>query len=159
MSIHLTHAIAIGCGMMAGLYFAFSAFVMQSLAVVPGSGGIEAMQSINRVIVKSPFIGLFFGTTLASVVLAGWGIARWGEPGSLALVTGGVAYVVGHFICTAAFNVPLNDALDVVDPTTPEAARVWADYLRRWTRWNHVRTAACVASCALFLAAAWSVRP
>ena len=158
MNPHLTHAIAVGCGMMAGLYFAFSAFVMQSLAAVPGTGGIEAMQSINRVIVRSPFIVLFFGTTIASVALAGWGVFRWGEPGAGALLVGGVVYLVGHFVCTAAFNVPLNDALDVVDPTTPEAARIWADYLRRWTRWNHVRTVACTASCVAFLAAAWASR-
>ncbi|MBO6938077.1 MAG: DUF1772 domain-containing protein [Deltaproteobacteria bacterium] len=158
MTTHLTHVLAIGCGLMGGLYFAFSAFIMQSLAEVPGVGGIEAMQSINRVIVKSPFIVLFFGTTLASVALAVWGGVRWGEPGTLALMVGGVVYLVGHFVCTAAFNVPLNDALDALDPTTPEAARVWADYLKRWTRWNHVRTVACLASCALFISAAWSGR-
>ena len=31
-----------------------------------------------------------------------------------------------------------------------EAATVWADYLTRWTRWNHVRTVACFVAAACF---------
>ena len=152
----LVQAVAVGCGMMAGLYFAFSTFIMRSLAEIPGPEGIHAMQSINRVIVKSPFLPLFFGTTLAGVSLAFWGFTRWGESGSVLLVVGGLVYLVGHFAFTAGFNVPLNDALDAVDPSTTEAARLWRHYLRRWTFWNHVRTVACLASCVLFLAAASS---
>ncbi|MEZ4247106.1 MAG: anthrone oxygenase family protein [Polyangiales bacterium] len=149
----LLQAVAVGCGMMAGLYFAFSAFVMRSLAALPDARGIDAMVSINRVIVASPFVVLFFGTTLASLALGVWGVARWGQAGSLALVLGGAVYVLGHFGTTAAFNVPLNEALDRVDPASAEAARVWADYVVRWTRWNHVRTVACLASTVLFLTA------
>jgi len=147
-------ALAIGCGMMAGLYFAFSAFVMRSLGSLPGPEGIHAMQSINRVILKSPFMALFFGTSLASLAFAVWGVGRWEQAGSLALVAGGLIYLIGHFGFTAAFNVPLNDALDGVEPTTAEAARLWSTYLRRWTWWNHVRMAACLTSCVLFLSAA-----
>lgn len=158
MNILVTQGIAIACGMMAGLYFAFSTFIMRSLAAIPGPEGIHAMQSINRVILKSPFMALFFGTTLASLALAIWGVTRWGQPGSMALVIGGLVYVVGHFAFTAAFNVPLNDALEAVDPSTMEAARVWADYLKRWVMWNHVRMFACLASCGLFLGAAWGIR-
>jgi uncharacterized membrane protein len=150
----LTQALAVGCGMMAGLYFAFSTFIMRSLGSIPAREGIHAMQSINRVILKSPFMALFFGTSLVSLGLAIWGVSRWGQAGSLALVAGGLVYVVGHFGFTAAFNVPLNNALDVVDPATTEAAALWADYLKRWTWWNHVRMAACLASCAIFLSAA-----
>lgn len=150
----LLQSVAVGCGMMAGLYFAFSTFVMRSLVALPDARGMEAMVSINRVILGSPFILLFFGTTLASFALGGWGIARWGQAGSLALVLGGAIYVLGHFGTTAAFNVPLNEALDRVDPSSSEAARIWADYVFRWTRWNHVRMAACLASSLLFLAGA-----
>ena len=90
---------------------------------------------------------------LASLALGVWGVARWGQAGSLALVLGGAVYVLGHFGTTAAFNVPLNEALDRVDPASAEAARVWADYVVRWTHWNHVRTVACLASTVLFLTA------
>jgi len=156
--VPLTQGLAVGCGMMAGLYFAFSTFIMRSLGAIPGPEGIHAMQSINRVILRSPFIALFFGTSLASLSFALWGLGRWGEAGSVALVAGGLVYLIGHFGFTAAFNVPLNDALEAVDPNTSEAARLWTEYLQRWTRWNHVRMAACLASCVLFLRAAAELR-
>jgi uncharacterized membrane protein len=50
--------------------------------------------------------------------------------------------------------VPLNNALAQVTPADPDAARVWNDYLRRWTTWNHVRTAAAAAALAAFFLAA-----
>ena len=77
-----------------------------------------------------------------------------GHSGALFLVIGGLVYFIGMFVCTAALNVPLNNALDSVDPTTPEAVEVWSDYVRNWTRWNHVRTVSSTTACALFLAAA-----
>jgi uncharacterized membrane protein len=51
------------------------------------------------------------------------------------------------------FNVPLNDALAAVDPSSPAAATLWTRYLSDWTFWNHVRTVASTAACALFIAA------
>ena len=55
--------------------------------------------------------------------------------------------------CTAVFNVPLNNALAAVDPASAEAAPLWARYLTDWTLWNHVRTIASTAACALFVRA------
>lgn len=149
---------AIACAVMGGIYFAFSSFVMTSLAVMPKPQGIAAMQSINRVIVSSWFIVLFFGTTLASLGLAVWGATHWGHTSALPLVAGGLLYVLGMFVVTAAFNVPLNDALDVVDPATAAAAQVWSKYLRDWTRYNHLRTLCSVAASGLFIAGAWMGR-
>ena len=40
------------------------------------------------------------------------------------------------------FNVPMNDALASLSPTSPDRAARWASYLADWTTWNHVRTAA-----------------
>lgn len=147
-------AVVMGSALMAGLYFAFSTFIMASLEAIPNAEGIAAMQSINRVILKSTFMPLFFGTSLASLALGVWGVARWGDSGAHFLVGGGLIYVVGMFGVTAAFNVPLNDALDAVDGTSQEAANVWSRYLRDWTRWNHVRTLSSVAASAFFVAAA-----
>ena len=69
------------------------------------------------------------------------------------MILGGLIYVLGMFVCTAACNVPLNNALDAVDPETAEAAEVWQMYLQRWTRWNHLRTVCSALSCGLFFAA------
>lgn len=144
---------AIGAGLMAGVYFAFSAFVMTALARLPAAEGMGAMQSINRVILRSLFMPLFFATTIASLALAVVAVFRWSEPGAVAMLAGGVTYVVGMFLCTAVCNVPLNNALDAVDRANAEAGDVWSHYLKVWTRWNHVRTLACTVACGLFVAA------
>jgi uncharacterized membrane protein len=49
------------------------------------------------------------------------------------------------------FNVPLNNALAAVDPASGEGAAVWADYLRTWTNWNHVRGLAALAASGAFI--------
>ncbi len=149
---------ALACALMAGIYLAFSSFVMSSLAVLPRVQGIAAMQSINRVILSSSFMVLFFASTVASLGLGVWGVVRWGVPGSSYLVTGGLLYVLGMFVCTAAFNVPLNDGLDALDPTSTSAAEVWTTYLRDWTRYNHLRTVFSAAASVVFVAAAWVAR-
>ena len=69
------------------------------------------------------------------------------------MVAGGLLYFTGMFVCTAAFNVPLNNALDAVDPTSSAGAEVWSEYVVAWTRWNYLRTAACLAACYLLIAA------
>jgi uncharacterized membrane protein len=143
---------AIGCGLIAGVYFAFSTFIMTSFARIAPAAGIAAMNAINLDIVKSVFMPLFFGTTLAAAILAGLAFFRWGAPGSMAVLAGGVIYVVGMLGVTLVFNVPLNDALAAVDPSSGEGAALWARYVRDWTFWNHVRLIASIAATVLFTA-------
>ena len=57
---------------------------------------------------------------------------------------GGIVYLAGCFLVTIVGNVPLNDALARVDPDAEGASDEWRAYLSAWTRWNHVRTGACV---------------
>jgi uncharacterized membrane protein len=142
---------AIGCGLIAGVYFAFSAFIMTSFARIAPAAGIAAMNAINIDIVKSLFMPVFFGTTLTAAILAGLAFFRWGGPGSMAVLTGGVIYLVGMLGVTLIFNVPLNDALAAVDPSSTEGASLWARYVRDWTFWNHVRLIASIAASVLFI--------
>jgi uncharacterized membrane protein len=144
---------AIGCGLLAGLYFAFSAVVMPALGRIEQAQGVSAMNSINSTILKSWFMPLFFGTTLASLPLVIIGIVRKGEPGAMPMVAGGLIYVIGMFLCTIVFNVPLNNALAAVDPASSAAAPVWRRYLDDWTLWNHVRTVSSTAAGALYIVA------
>lgn len=148
---------AIGCGLMAGIYFAFSTFIMTAFARIPEPHGISAMQSINRVIQRSLFMPLFFATTLVSIVLAVFAVlVVWGSPAATVLLAAGVTYVLGMFVCTIIFNVPLNNALDAADPASSESAVIWRRYLARWTAWNHVRTLASTSASALYIAAVWA---
>ncbi|MBR1278948.1 DUF1772 domain-containing protein [Bradyrhizobium sp. AUGA SZCCT0283] len=146
---------AIGCGLLAGLYFAFSAFIMTALGRIGQAAGIAAMNAINVAIVQSLFMPVFLATTAASAALAVTALLRWGEPGAMAMAmaAGGALYVFGMFVVTMIFNVPLNNALAAADPASHEAASLWARYLTDWTLWNHVRTVSSTAACALFIAA------
>lgn len=147
----LTLVAVLGCGLIAGVFFAFSSFVMRALGRLPPAEGMAAMQSINVVVLNPAFLGVFMGTAAACLAVAVLALLRWSQPGSAWLLTGGLLYLVGTFLVTIAFNVPRNDALAAVAATAPEAGPLWAGYLVSWTAWNHVRTAAALAALASFL--------
>jgi uncharacterized membrane protein len=149
----LTFLAALGSGLMAGFFFAFSACVMWALGRIQPASGIAAMQAINVVVLNPLFLGVFFGTAILSLVLDIVALVRWSEPGSGYLVAGSLLYFVGTFLVTMIFNVPLNNGLAAVNPDSAEGKAVWAQYLSVWTAWNHVRTAASLAAAALFILA------
>jgi uncharacterized membrane protein len=144
---------ALGCGLIAGIFFAFSAFVMKALARIPPAQGIAAMQSINVVVLNPFFLGVFFGTAVACVILMVAAVTRWPTAGAAYMLAGGALYLAGTILVTGACNVPLNNALAAVDPASSAGAATWAAYLKRWMAWNHVRTAAALAAAALLMLA------
>jgi len=146
----LTLLAALGCGLIAGVFFAFSAFVMKALARLPPGEGIAAMQSINVAVLNPWFLGAFFGTAAACVVALICSILRWPEPGAVYLFLGAVLYLAGSLLVTMVFNVPRNQALAAIGRADPAGASRWAAYVASWTAWNHVRTAASLAAAALF---------
>ena len=144
---------ALGCGLVAGVFFAFSTFVMKALSRLPHGEGIAAMQSINVAALNRWFMGAFFGTAVACVLALVFSLLRWREPGAVCLLAGSTLYLVGSLLVTALFNVPRNEALASIVPTDPDVASHWADYLAAWTAWNHVRTTASLAAAASFTVA------
>jgi len=141
---------ALGCGLTAGVFFAFSSFVMKALGRIPPARGIASMQSINVAVINPSFFGVFFGTAVICLYLAVRSVLKWGQPGASLVLAACLLYLVGTILVTIAFNVPLNDALAGVKPESAEGARLWATYLTRWTAWNHVRALAALAAAALF---------
>lgn len=141
---------AIGCGLMAGIYFAFSTFIMSSLARIETPSGILAMQSINETILRSPFMPLFFGTTLCSAATFVIALRNTAATDTGLVIAACVIYIGGMFLVTALLNVPLNNILKDVDPYSAHGAEVWDHYLLRWTLWNHIRTGASLLSAILF---------
>jgi uncharacterized membrane protein len=144
---------ALGSGLIAGAFFAFSSFVMGALGKLPASQGIAAMQSISVVVINPLFLGVLFGTAVLALFLGFGAIQHLGDPRAIWVVAGAGLYVIGTILVTMAFNVPLNNALAAVDPASGEGAAVWADYLRTWTNWNHVRTLAALAASGAFISA------
>jgi len=141
---------ALGCGLMAGVFFAFSASVMKALARLPPGEGIAAMQSINAAIINPWFLAVFLGTAAACVLAVISSLLRWHGPGAVYLLVGGALYLVGSLLVTVVFNVPMNEALASVAPADPDGASLWASYPANWTAWNHVRAAAALAATASF---------
>lgn len=136
----LTLAAVIGAGLIGGVFFAFSTFVMQALAKLTPERGIEAMQWINKTVINPMFLGVFMGMAPFSIALAVLAIWQWGTPGMLYIVIGGGLYVLGCFMVTITGNVPLNNRLAAVDAASEEALPTWKLYLSRWVMFNHIRT-------------------
>jgi uncharacterized membrane protein len=145
----LTLITALGCGTIAGVFFAFSSFVMKALARLPPEEGIAAMQSINVLAVNSWFLAAFLGTAALCVVSMVAAVVQWSEPFALFLILGGLAYLTGCFLVTVLFNVPMNNALAAMPVAAPDRAARWTAYLANWTTWNHVRTVASLVATAL----------
>jgi uncharacterized membrane protein len=150
---YLTFATALGCGLSAGVFFAFSSFVMPALDRLAPAQSIRAMNSINKLAVTPVFMAALFGTALACAVLGVWAVTSWGERPAAFALAGCVLFLVGAIVVTIAANVPLNDALMKVDPEATDAATRWSAYLSDWTPWNHVRAVTAIAASGLLIAA------
>lgn len=139
-------ATVLGCGLMAGLFFAFSVAVMRALGRLPAAHGMAAMQSINVAILNPVFLSVFLGTAALCLVVVVSSLFRWHEPGTFLFVAGAMLYFIGTFVTTIVVNVPMNNALASTAATDPHAAARWAAYLTNWTAWNHVRTVTSLAA-------------
>ena len=140
----------LGSALIGGVFFAFSSFIMKSLARVPSSEGIAAMQSINVVVINPSFLGAFMGTALLSVAVIVLVLVSRSHPSMVFMIGGATFYFVGTFLVTIFGNVPLNDQLATASATDPEAVKLWMHYLDRWTMWNHVRTVAAMVAALLY---------
>ncbi|NJP09258.1 MAG: DUF1772 domain-containing protein [Leptolyngbyaceae cyanobacterium RU_5_1] len=137
---------ALGCGLVAGVFFAFSTFVMNALARLKPAQGIAAMQSINITAINPLFMIAIFGTALACILLIISSLLKWQQPGAVYVLVGSLLYLIGTVLVTIMFNVPLNDALAIAKPDSADSANLWARYLTNWTLWNHIRTIAALAA-------------
>jgi uncharacterized membrane protein len=155
--VALVTVAALGCGLMGGLFFTFSNFVMRALALQPADQGIRVMQAINIQIVNPLFLLLFVGTPLLSVALAVSGVLRLSEPGSRLLAVGSFLYLVGALAVTVLINIPLNNRLAQMDPASFQAQQFWISYLSEWVTWNHVRTISALAASVTLITAIWQI--
>ncbi|MCM2680722.1 DUF1772 domain-containing protein [Echinimonas agarilytica] len=136
-------------GLMAGTYFAFSIFIMKSLAELPPLEAAKAMNKINDVIVTTLFLPIFFCSTIWFSGLFIWSVINWQNEQSMMLSIAAVIYVVGMLGVTVFGNVPLNNQLKVGALDDSSLVEIWQFYVLRWTRFNHIRMISCIASCAL----------
>lgn len=149
-----TTAAAVSSAAVGGLFYAFSTFVMKGLDRTEPAEAIAAMRGINaEAQANAPFLMLFAGSALLALGVGSAAAVRLSRPGTGHVLAGAALGLVA-VIVTMAFNVPLNDRLDAVDPfglSAADALREWRAYLGPWTAWNHVRTAAPLLGSVLML--------
>ncbi|MGA4842645.1 DUF1772 domain-containing protein [Streptomyces sp. G45] len=144
---------AVACGLVAGVFVGFSTFVMKGLAALPSAQGAAAMNAINAAAVTRGFMAVFMGATGLCAVLAVVTFVLWPDEGTVELLLGSALYLFGCFGVTVAANVPRNEALATVDADSEQGAEYWRTYVREWTMWNHIRTAAATAATFAFILA------
>jgi uncharacterized membrane protein len=147
-------AAILGTGLVAGVFFAFSGFVIQGIDRLPDEDSARAMRGINVTAVRPPLMVALFGTGLVAAVVAGFaftgalGAGMWWAVGAAAV------YVVGTIGVTAAANVPRNNRLAAAPATEASAlASAWTEFRPGWQSWNHVRTFTSAAACVGFVLA------
>jgi uncharacterized membrane protein len=102
----LTFVSALVCGLVAGIFFAFSAFVMKALTHLPPAQGFAAMQAINVAVLNRWFFAAFFGTPAGCLLLAVSSLLMWQVPEAIYQLIGSSLYLIGTILVTIAFNVP-----------------------------------------------------
>ncbi|MBS0125048.1 DUF1772 domain-containing protein [Thetidibacter halocola] len=138
--------------LVAGVFLAFSDFIMRSLALTGRTGGVEAMQNINREVFRWIFMALFLSMVGMSILIAGYAWFGLGGPAGALIMLAAMVYLVGCFGVTVVFNVPMNEALAGMDLSEEATRAYWTGtYLPRWTFWNSVRTGAATLAAALLL--------
>jgi uncharacterized membrane protein len=140
----LTVAAAIGAGVTAGVYFAFSTFVMTALRRLAPAQAISAMNSINKAAPNPLFMLTLFGTAIVCILLVIAGLRHRDDSAAVWQLTGCALYLVSVLI-TVMYHVPHNDALMRVDPDAAGADSTWSHFYTGWMAWNHVRTLSAVA--------------
>jgi uncharacterized membrane protein len=151
--VAIVFAAALGCGLVAGIFFAFSSFVMAALGRLPAPHGIAAMKAINVTVINPGFMLTFFGSGVLCLAAVACVALAWPGASGASVVVAAALYLGGSIGVTILGNVPLNNALAEAAVDTPEAAALWSRYLVEWTRWNTVRTVASAAAAELFTAA------
>lgn len=136
---------ALLCSVVTGLLFTFAIVVMPGIGRLDDRNFIRAFQVIDRVIQnKQPlFVLVWVGSVLAllaAAVLGAWHL-RGGD--RVLMITAALVYFFGVQLPTVRINIPLNNELQKLDPSTmsesaQEQARV--HFEPRWNRWNVIRT-------------------
>jgi uncharacterized membrane protein len=143
---------AAGSGLIGGLFFAFSNFIMRAFDRLPPGQAISAMQSINVTVLNPLFFACFFGTALISAALLAIACYR-GDALGLVMGAGALLYLFGSIAVTMLFNVPLNNQLASAPMATPTMVLTWKHYQSSWILWNHVRTTASLLAALAFIRA------
>lgn len=156
-SLYFCLFLALWSAVIGGVFSAFSEFVMAGLLRTQPAGGIEAMQHINRTVIKTQFVAGILSIALLSVLFAAYSTTAFEGTALIALILAPAIYLPTVFFMTLFGNVPMNNRLARLDHTTAEAEAHWRQYGRNWTRLNHIRSLGSVATAGVYVVAAMTL--
>ncbi|MEM7494334.1 MAG: anthrone oxygenase family protein [Pseudomonadota bacterium] len=145
--------LALWSAVIGGVFSAFSEFVMAGLLRTAPHGGIEAMQHINRTVIKTQFVAGILSIALFSVLFALYSMTVFKGAALMTLLLAPIVYLPTVFFMTIFGNVPMNNKLEGLDHTSAESEAYWVKYGRDWTRLNHVRSLGSVLTAGLYVIA------
>ena len=146
--------LALWSAVIGGVFSAFSEFVMSGLLRTAPAGGIEAMQHINRTVIKTQFVAGILSIAVFSVLFAIYSMTIFEGAALVTLILAPIVYLPTVFFMTIFGNVPMNNKLERLDHKTFEAETYWIEYGRDWTRLNHIRTLGSILTAGLYVIAA-----
>ena len=131
-------------GAMFGFFFAWVCSTMWGLDATDPNVAIVAMQAMNASVRNLVFAPAFFGTPILLTITALVALRFRARLTAIGFAMASLLYVLGAMLPTMTANVPLNEALALVDtPLAPSEAReVWQNYSGTWQFWNVIRTIA-----------------
>ena len=128
-------------GAMFGFFFAWVCSTMWGLDSTDPNVAIAAMQAMNASVRNWVFAPAFFGTPVLLILSALAALRLRKRRVATCFALAGLLYVVGAMVPTMTVNVPLNEALALVEtPLHPAGAReAWGNYSGAWQFWNTLR--------------------
>ena len=143
------------CSLVAGFLFAFAAVVMPGIRRLDDGGFIRTFQVMDRIIQNNQplFVLVWVGSVLALVAAAVVGLWALSGADRLLVIVAALVYILCVQLPTITINIPLNNELQQLDPTTlSDTARKRAreHFEPRWNRWNATRTV-CASLTSLLL--------
>lgn len=155
--LYASFFLALWSAVIGGVFSAFSEFIMAGLLRARPSAGIQAMQEINKTVIRTQFVAGIMLIPVLSVAVAVYGANHLEGAARIALIAAPAIYIPSVFLMTMIGNVPMNNRLESLDPESAEAAAYWQVYGRRWTRLNHFRSLGSILTALVYLVAGVSL--
>lgn len=124
-----------------GFFYAWSVSTLWGLDTIDPNISIAAMNAMNISVHNMAFMPAFFITPSIGVFTGAILTAFQHRTSGLLLIAASVIYFLGAFLPTAMINVPMNEALKLVEtPMNIDQARaIWEPYSADWKFWNGAR--------------------
>lgn len=124
-----------------GFFYAWSVSTLWGLDTIDPNISIAAMNAMNISVRNMAFMPAFFITPLLGILTGTILTAFQHRTPGLLFIAASVVYFLGAFLPTAMINVPMNEALKLIEtPMNIDKARaIWTPYSTDWKFWNGAR--------------------